>query len=189
MTQRILAVLAGALVVFGIGGWGRTVDVQEPGQSGATVAVRTLGTPDEVLPVGFAPHPGGCSSPIGGSPYGFTAACVVHDQGYDLLRYADDRGAALGPWARKAVDARFARQTMAGCHDPGCRLMARIYSGAVQFNSWRQGYGVPRHETPLQLFGPVLAGLAVTAGLLSRRSVTVVRPVPVREHRGQVATR
>ncbi|GAB6898638.1 hypothetical protein [Kineosporia succinea] len=175
MSTRILAVLAGVLVVFAIGGWGRTVDVVGPGQAGAANAVRTWGSPDGPLPVDLVTHAGGCSSPIGGSPYGFTPACVRHDVGYDLLRYADDRGQPLGAWARRAVDAEFARQTLEGCDGVGCRAMARVYSGAVAFNSWRQGYGVPRHESPLQLFGPVLAGIAVTGGLLTRGRAAVAR--------------
>lgn len=125
--------------------------------------------------VPIAPH-GGCSSPIGGSAYGFTDACREHDLGYDLLRYAAADGESLGPWARQAVDAEFARQLRSQCHGLGCRAMAEVYIGVVEFNSWRQGYGVPRAETPWQLFGPVLAGLMAGGGLL-------VALRPRREHR------
>lgn len=187
MSRRILAVLVGVLVVFVCGGWGRIGDVRERGNAVAAPAVRAL-TSDSALalPQGFeaargyrpetvrlpsgslvsvAPG-GGCSSPIGGSEFGFTDACREHDLGYDLLRYAAADGEPLGPWARRAVDAEFARQLRSQCHGLGCRLTAEMYIGVVKFNSWRQGYGVPRAETPWQLFGPVGAGLVVGGGLL-----------------------
>ncbi|MBT0769300.1 alpha/beta-hydrolase family protein [Kineosporia sp. J2-2] len=187
MIGRVLAVLAGVLVVFGVGGWGSTVDDESPGHPAAEAAVRALVNGGEVvLPSGFetvrsyrpevvrlpsgdlravAPH-GGCTSPIGGSPYGFSDACREHDLGYDLLRFAQTQGQPLGPWARRAIDAEFARQMRAGCDGPGCRATAGLYSGAVRLNSWRQGQGVPAPESPVALAGPVLAGVLVGAGLL-----------------------
>ncbi len=135
----------------------------------------------DLVPV--TPH-GGCSSPFGGSPYGFSDACRQHDLGYDLLRYAEAEGHALGPWARKAIDAQFARQTFGTCDDPGCWMMASLYVGVVEFNSWRQGYGAPHPETLAALLGPVVAGALTGAGLwvLLRRNwdgIELPRPVLV----------
>ena len=70
--------------------------------------------------------------------------------------------------ARRAIDAEFARQTLARCGGPldlGCRLTASVYIGAVEFNSWRQGYGVPRSESMTELLGPLAAGALVGGGL------------------------
>lgn len=182
MAQRLLAVLAGVLVVFSVGSWGRTVDVQGPQSGDTAAAVRALGDGSELsVPAGFRYQPevlrlstgdlaavapnGGCSSPFGGTSYGFTDACRQHDLGYDLLRYAESQGQPLGPWARRAIDAEFARQTLGGCEDLGCTLTAGLYVGAVEFNSWRQGYGVPRLESLVELLSPVLAGIAVGGAL------------------------
>jgi hypothetical protein len=205
VSRRILAVLIGVLVVFVCGGWGQIKDADGHSNAVVTPAVQALTSDSElVLPHGFeaargyrpevvrlpsgtlvpvAPE-GGCSSPIGGSEFNFTDACREHDLGYDLLRYAAADGESLGPWARQAVDAEFARQLRSQCHGLGCRAMAEVYIGVVRFNSWRQGYGVPRAETPWQLFGPVVAGLLVGGGLLA-----ALRPRRKRERERRPAER
>jgi hypothetical protein len=184
MIQRILALGAGFLVVAAIGGWGQEHRSTVPDQPQAARAIRAVtgDRPDATsqlpadfravmgyLPAVAASGPtragGGCSSPFGGTRYHFTAACRQHDLGYDLLRYANAKGQPLGPWARKAVDDRFAAQTRARCDGFGCRLTSGFYTAVVQFNSWRQGYGAPVVEPVGRLALPVGAGLA-TALLL-----------------------
>jgi ABC-type glycerol-3-phosphate transport system substrate-binding protein len=197
MIQRILALAAGFLVVAALGGWGQPARSAAPGQPQAAQAIRALteAEPDaaSLVPADFrtvmgyrpAPAPtgptrsdGGCSSPFGGTPYHFTADCRQHDLGYDLLRYANAKGQPLGPWARKAVDDRFAEQTRARCDGVGCRLAAGFYSGMVGFNSWRQGYGTPVNEPIARLALPVAAGLG-TALLLGLLPAPRRRPRPV----------
>jgi hypothetical protein len=192
MLQRILALVAGFLVVATIGGWGhehRSGRAEQPQAARAIRAVTSdradaasrlpadftavMGYRPDVAGVGPTRADGGCSSPFGGTPWRFSPDCKRHDLGYDLLRYADAKGQPLGPWARKAVDNRFARQTRAHCHGLalgsrlGCRAMAGLYRGMVGFNSWRQGYGAPVVEPVRALALPVLPGLG-TAFLLGR---------------------
>jgi hypothetical protein len=183
MIQRILAVAAGFLVVATLSGWGHEERSSAAGQPQAARAIRavTSDAPDagSQLPadfqgvMGYRPAveswsgrseptraDGGCSSPFGGTRYHFTDDCKRHDLGYDLLRYANDKGQPLGPWARKAVDAHFARQTHEGCHRFDCTFAADVYTAVVRFNSWRQGYGTPVFEPIGKLVAPVVAGLA-----------------------------
>ena len=68
------------------------VPAEEAGPDGRLLAVRSDAT---------------CSSPFGGTRYGFDQACRVHDLGYDLLRYAARTGQPLGSSARQALDAAF----------------------------------------------------------------------------------
>lgn len=188
MIQRILAVAAGFLVIVTLSGWGHEQHSSGGGQPQAARAIQavTSDSPDaaSLLPtdfpavMGYRPSivrrsgrieptrpDGGCSSPFGGTPYHFTGDCKRHDLGYDLLRYANHKGQPLGPWARKAVDAHFARQTHADCHLFGCTIAADVYTAVVKFNSWRQGYGTPVFEPISSLLAPVAAGLG-TALLL-----------------------
>jgi hypothetical protein len=184
MIQRILALAAGFLVVVTVGGWGHAHHPASVEQPAAASAVRALTTGDPAalsrIPADFAGvegyepadaaggplrPDGGCSSPFGGTSYGFTADCRRHDLGYDLLRYANHRGRPLGPWARRAIDAHFAQQTRSHCSGltPGCRAAAWFYGAAVDVNSWRQGWGVPAVE-PVSAFAlPVGAGLGAAA--------------------------
>jgi hypothetical protein len=194
MVQRILALAAGLLAVVMIGGWGHEHAPATPGQPAAMRAIRALttGAPDagRLVPadfravMGYQPAAsstgptradGGCSSPFGGTGYHFTPPCKQHDLGYDLLRYADRKGQPLGPWARHAVDARFASQlrelcpaatgvtgaVTGGVTNTACRLTGDFYASVVGFNSWRQGYGAPVVETKVKLAGPAAAGMAV----------------------------
>jgi len=192
----ILALAVGVAVMVGVGGWGHPRSVHGTEDPVAGAAVRALTSHRNVqLSNGFAESSGyrptlvrlpsgdleavapdgGCSTPVGAHVYRFSDPCRQHDLGYDLLRYAADRGAPLGPWARRALDDEFARQVRAGCSDPGdpgCRITAAIFVAAVRFNSWRQGYGVPGPESVPDLVAPVLAGAGATLGcwiLLRRR--------------------
>jgi hypothetical protein len=117
---------------------------------------------------------GSCSSPFGPTGYGFDDACRAHDLGYDLLRYADREGHPLGPWARHAVDDTFDRALHARCSTVVCDATAALYSGAVRFNTWRQGAGVPVTERPTRTLLALLAGL-VAALLLSGSGTSVGR--------------
>ena len=186
--QRVLAVAAGLTMMILIGGWGQQHPAG-PEQPQAARAVRAISsglpaTADQVpadyaTVMGYQPillrhgghaeltrADGSCSSPFGGTPYHFTAACRQHDLGYDLLRYANRKGQPLGAWARTAIDARFAQQTQGRCHQVGCWLAGGLYTGMVRFNSWRQGYGPPVFEPLHRMLVPVGGGL-VTAVLLA----------------------
>lgn len=175
----------------------------ESAQAGAAVAELAAGGPgaltaipaDFVMSFGYRPStmdgllvdPGGdCSSPVT-LPAEFDTACKAHDLGYDLLRYADQRGEPLGPWARQALDATLDRQMHQACaarvdsfSRARCDAMASIANTAVDLNSRRQDYGAPVVEpllgaadtdstTSWQLLGALGAGIAgLTAVLVLR---------------------
>jgi hypothetical protein len=93
---------------------------------------------------------GSCSSPLGGTPFGFTPACKAHDLGYDLLRYADRTGTPSGAGVRQALDRRFEADlhahcaaTRTGLAQRVCDRFAGLYAKVAALNSWRQRYGVP----------------------------------------------
>ena len=80
----------------------------------------------------------------------FDPAAKTHDYGYDILRYYEKKGTALGPEARKAADALFREDLFNYANDQkglGSRIKfrawAQIYATAVELNSRRQGYGPP----------------------------------------------
>lgn len=116
---------------------------------------------------------GGCSW-LGSTSYDFGPACRSHDLGYDLLRYATAKGGSLGPWARRAVDDRFAADLRDRCAsvDGGaaCASLARVTVGAVDFNSWRQGYGNPGDEAvwPYLVSGVLIAAALATPSMVRR---------------------
>ncbi|MEV6275673.1 hypothetical protein [Nocardia sp. NPDC051832] len=128
---------------------------------------------------------GGCSSPVP-LPAEFELACRAHDLGYDLLRYADHRGEALGPWARQAIDTTLDRRMQESCTTRGtaigraeCFTMADVADAFVDLNSRRQDYGAPVTESGLNSwhFGIfALAGLGITALLALARSLFGGRP-------------
>lgn len=134
---------------------------EEAGPGGRPVAVRSDAT---------------CSSPFGGTRYGFDQACRVHDLGYDVLRYAATTGEPLGEWARRALDAAFGARMRAHCdafsdvlERWGCRATAAVYEGAVVMNSWRQGFAAPVTDPLWAVLAPVGAMLLlVTVGLRRR---------------------
>jgi hypothetical protein len=114
---------------------------------------------------------GGCSGPAGDTEWDFGTGCKAHDLGYDLLRYAEQKGRPLGEEARKSLDARLAHDMHAQCdvnprgHATRGHATAQLYAAGLEFNSWRQRWGPPGHE-------PVLAwgvGSAVVVFLLLAR--------------------
>ncbi|QIS05349.1 hypothetical protein F5X71_26270 [Nocardia brasiliensis] len=128
---------------------------------------------------------GDCSSPVT-LPAEFDTACKAHDLGYDLLRYAEERGEPLGPWARQALDATLDRHMHQACGTRAdafsrarCDTMATIAATFVDLNSRRQDYGAPVAESLLdaapaattwQLLGVLGAGLAGLAAALTVRN-------------------
>ncbi|WP_330182456.1 hypothetical protein OHB26_01610 [Nocardia sp. NBC_01503] len=140
-----------------------------------------------VVEAGMLVNPGGdCSSPVP-LPREFDIACKAHDLGYDMLRYADSHGQALGPWARQAVDAALDERMHASClargdalDRAGCEFMAGVAATFVDLNSIRQDYGVPVHEAAFDgspspivryaAFGLPAAVFAATAGFFARRA-------------------
>jgi hypothetical protein len=117
---------------------------------------------------------GSCSSPVP-LPRGFALACAEHDLGYDLLRYADLSGAALGPWARTAVDDRMVQRMRAACADldPGisralCSVADDVAGLVVEINSLRQLRGVPEETVGSWVVTGLSAGvLAALFALLA----------------------
>ncbi|MEU7479058.1 phospholipase A2 [Lentzea sp. NPDC042327] len=130
---------------------------------------KTVRAPDGTLRV--VDVAGGCSGPAGDTEWDFSVACRAHDMGYDLLRYAERKGHALGPQARRGLDDRLAADLHLQCElNPRgarhtCHAVAETYALGLQFNSWRQRWGPPGHE-------PVVAwafGSAVVVFLLLAR--------------------
>ncbi|MBC6448111.1 phospholipase A2 [Actinokineospora xionganensis] len=119
---------------------------------------------------------GGCSTPWGDDDtrWDYSVGCKAHDLGYDLLRYAEEKGEPLGPDARRRLDRQLAEDMHGQCArdpqgSPGtCRIVATLYSAGLVANSWHQRWGPPRAE-PIGLW---------TAGLLVVIALLVVR-VPV----------
>jgi uncharacterized membrane protein len=185
LTNSLVGLAAGGVVVAALSGWGQPLErperLQDPAAARAVTAI-TSDAPNAAaaLPrdfadvVGYRPATiaatrgmtatranGGCTSPIGGTSYGFGDACKQHDLGYDLLRYAAAKGEPLGPWARRAIDDHFAATMRARCTDLGCYATAALYSGVVRFNSWRQGWGTPVVERLGEMLPPVGVGVLV----------------------------
>lgn len=184
----------------------------ESAQASAAIAELAAGTPhaltaipaDFVASFGYRPSTvdgvlvnprGDCSSPVT-LPVEFDTACKAHDLGYDLLRYADQRGEPLGPWARQALDATLDRQMHQACaarvdsfSRARCDAMASIAHTAVDLNSRRQDYGAPVVEPLLDTAdtGPATSGVLVGvlgAGIAGLIAALVVRnrrrdPAPV----------
>ncbi|WP_084488668.1 hypothetical protein [Nocardia niwae] len=172
-------------------------------QASAAIAELSAGAPgaltaipaDFVASFGYRPSTvdgvlvnprGDCSSPVT-LPAEFDTACKAHDLGYDLLRYADQRGEPLGPWARQALDATLDRQMHQACaarvdsfSRARCDAMASIANTAVDLNSRRQDYGAPVVEPLLDAAdtGPAASGQLVGvlgAGIAGLIAVLVVR--------------
>ncbi|WP_305092040.1 hypothetical protein [Prescottella sp. R16] len=179
-------------------------DAGTPARDGSPVALAVTaltadGTPDpSAVPADFADRfgyrprvvdgmvvnpNGACSSPVP-LPAEFDIACMAHDYGYDLLRYAHATGTDLGPWARTALDEQLDRRMHDACEArdtarASCFAMANTATVAVAINSQRQGYGAPIDEPWIRyglVAGPVLlGGWALTAAARRvRRSRTRV---------------
>ncbi|MGQ4596710.1 hypothetical protein [Nocardia sp. R6R-6] len=186
-----------------------TTPVESP-QASAAVAELTsgdpgaLGTipPDFATSFGYRPSAmdgllvnprGDCSSPVT-LPAEFDTACKAHDLGYDLLRYADQRGEPLGPWARQALDATLDRQMHRACAtriDPfsraRCDAMASIAHTAVELNSRRQDYGAPVVEPLLTAADPDSTGNWTLLGVLGAALTGLGAALTVRDRRRAVA--
>jgi hypothetical protein len=177
MKRFPLAVVAALTLLHLLTGWGSPVG-QPEGERDPILAASVTGTLPTAAPAGFATRMGyspvlvtgtggagpghiggGCSSPFGDTSYAFGAACMRHDYGYDLLRYADQLGRPLGPSVRSAIDHRFTQELQHSCASAGCYAAAWFYESAVKFNTWRQGGGPPVEESVLSLVAPVVAAL------------------------------
>lgn len=205
----VALLVASVAVVFAPAASAASATPVLPESLGARLAVEsTVGQQDpELIPADFAStagyrpvvadgllvNPDGdCSSPVP-LPAEFDLACKAHDLGYDLLRYADDHGEPLGPWARQSLDAALEQRMHSACAArtetlarTQCQVMARVATAAVDLNSIRQDYGVPVHETlfaaapgasspfirVLQVTGIafLLAGITAAVTVLTRRA-------------------
>lgn len=162
----------------------------DPGMAATAAIPRDFATYsgyDPVLRQGVLVAPDGdCSSPVELPPE-FDTACMAHDLGYDLLRYADSVGAPLGPWARQELDRTLGVRLHQACDAHGepmvrtrCETLASVAATAVELNSRRQHYGVPvvetftqaatqaatEHPTQPWLLRLVAFGLTAVAGLV-----------------------
>lgn len=117
---------------------------------------------------------GDCSTPTGGTAFGFDLACGEHDLAYDVLRFHALRGETVDPYQRWVADVRFGRRMVERCGERGgvdtgaCLLVAGVYSAAVAVNSVRQLYGPPADESG--------ADVAVSSGLMVLLVVLVLLP-------------
>jgi len=118
---------------------------------------------------GTLAHPlGACSTPGGVGPDSFETACRVHDFGYDVLRYAERRGARIGPWARFDLDRHLYGDLLRVCDTATCRATATVYYAAVTLNSIRQGYVAPTDE-------PTVPWAAAAAGVVGLATAPIER--------------
>jgi hypothetical protein len=186
------AVLAAACVTVLAAGWGVPLaPVRGAGDPGDARAVRALVAGGPAAGAALPPDlpervaerdgllvraGGGCSSPLGGTPYGFTDACARHDLGYDVLRHAARRGDPLPGWARRALDDQLADGLAARCEQVRgglpCAVAAGVYVAVVRVNTARQGAGAPLREDPVRWLGAVVAGLGA-GGLVARAPVSL----------------
>ncbi|NLF06058.1 MAG: hypothetical protein GX593_13820 [Actinomycetales bacterium] len=131
--------------------------------------------------MGYAPAPargrpgmlvrpdGDCSTPTGGTVFGFDDACREHDLAYDVLRFRHAAGEPVRAAVRWVADARFGLRMLERCagfpgvEGFGCLAVAGVYVAGVTVNSLRQGYGPPVEETGLEVGASSLAMLALVA--------------------------
>ncbi len=128
---------------------------------------------------------GGCSGPAGDTDWDYGVGCRAHDLGYDLLRYAEQKGRPLPPEARKALDARLSADMHGQCDRNArdsagqCHAVARLYSAGMEFNSWRQRWGPPGDEPILAWgFGCAVVVFLIIARLPRRRAPATDSPMP-----------
>ena len=112
---------------------------------------------------------GDCSTPTGGTAFGFDDACREHDLAYDVLEYRAAVDGVADPRLRWAADLRFGLRLVQRCGEVGgfavpCLATAAVYATAVTLNSVRQGYGLPVAESDAQVAASTAA--MVAAGLL-----------------------
>ncbi len=188
--------VAGLVAMVVLSGWGTPlVAPRGEGNPAAARAVRALTgaaaeralaavPPDFAAAAGYRPviidragqrvagrDDGDCSSPLGATPFDFSAVCSRHDLGYDLLRYAALRGDPLGGWARRAIDDQLADGLAARCREqPGtglaCVAAAALYAAVVRVNSWRQGDGAPLTEDGGRWAAALAAGICMGLGVV-----------------------
>lgn len=135
---------------------------------------------------------GSCSSPVP-LPAEFDGACRQHDLGYDLLRHASHRGAALPVGARQSLDAQLRSNARASCaaregiSRTWCTSWADIAAFFVRANSVRQHDSAPEPEDALSRAAMAAGGLTlvgsgstlVLGGVRLRRRVDWARlPLP-----------
>jgi hypothetical protein len=126
---------------------------------------------------------GGCSGPAGDTEWDFSVGCRAHDLGYDLLRYAEDKGHPLGPDARRALDDRLTSDLHAQCRvnprgsEESCHVVAETYALGLKFNSWRQRWGTPGHEPVVAwAFGSAVVVFLLLARLHGRQRFIAAAP-------------
>lgn len=210
MWARIGVVLAAVVTSLLLTGAGQVQGSAGPENRAAAHAVAVLtgiedGPVEEAIPAdfakvrGFQPEivtepdgevrvlrpDGDCSTGFGATKYDFLHACLTHDYGYELLRYAQQQGGELGPWAREAIDDLLGVDLHRRCDivDGGgaCEALASVGVGAVKVNSWRQSQGAPTAEES----GPYVVSVILVLAAI------VVPPVSTRikrtRHRAAVA--
>ncbi|GAB2855878.1 hypothetical protein JOD27_003107 [Lentzea nigeriaca] len=149
---------------------------------------KTVTAPDGTLRLVDAS--GGCSGPAGDTEWDFSVGCRAHDLGYDLLRYAEDKGHPLGQSARKALDDRLTADLHTQCRlnprgaEQSCQVVAETYALGLKFNSWRQRWGPPGHEPVVAwAFGSAVVVFLLLARLHGRRREEVPAAAPVEQDR------
>jgi len=152
---------------------------------------RTVRAPDGTLRA--VDVSGGCSGPAGDTEWDFSVACRAHDMGYDLLRYAEHKGHALEPDARKTLDDRLTTDLHGQCalnprgSESTCHAVAETYAMGLKFNSWRQRWGPPGHEPVVAwAFGSAIVVFLLLArlhGKGKRREEAPVVTAPVQQDR------
>lgn len=196
MPLRVRAVLTALLVVVlttvvGAGVGAASGRTPTTGRSAAPAVVAGVEVPAgfaaragydpalRVLPSGprWTRPDGGCSSPWGGTRYGFDDACRAHDLGYDVLRDAAATGRPWSGTARLRVDLQFAEDVLARCGSlpagdrSGCVAVAGVFAVAVGLNSVSEAFSVPGPVSLARVALPAGGGLLVLVGglLLARR--------------------
>lgn len=129
---------------------------------------------------------GSCSVPGEGRPFDFAVPCQAHDFGYDLLRYAERRGAPLDASARAEIDTLLDHDLRVQCRadstPASCDATVALFAAGVGFNSWRQVSGPPVDTSGLpRTAGLVLLTLAGGGCVVTaRRRLLPRRPGPRR---------
>ncbi len=210
--RRVLAGWLRSLLVLGVG-IAAALTLATPGNAqtrpdvAATRTIQTLTSGDlTAVPrdfprvMGYAPRTahladgsvrvinpkGSCSVPGEGRPFDFAVPCQAHDFGYDLLRYAERRGAPLQPAARAEIDGLLAHDLGVQCRadsaPASCDATVALFAAGVGFNSWRQVSGPPVDTSGLpRTAGLVLLTLAGGGCVVTaRRRLLPRRPGPRR---------
>lgn len=198
MTARAKIAIGALLTTVGLGAslGLPTAAASDAHTSAVSVAIDALTANDAVLAAGRVPtgfrtmfyepavengvlvNPTGeCSSPIP-LPREFDTACKAHDLGYDLIRYGAATGDPAATRLREDLDASLRTSLHDSCRVRDgigsrsvCYLMSDVASAAVEFNSWRQGYGNPGPEPALPF---LLAGTLVAAGAAAASTAAAV---------------